>query len=131
MTDKEKIIEYLDFKGFSKNSFYKRTGFSTGFLDKGSSLGVDKLRIIIDNYQDFNPLWLLTGNSEMLLKDTAQLAGVAEPPTDHQQLPIAIEDIIANKVVERLKPMLESYDAMGAHLAAIKLDAIEKKLDKK
>ncbi len=68
MTDKEKIIKYLDNKGVSKNKFYKKTGFSVGFLDSGSSLGVDKLRIIIDNYPDFNPSWLLSrGKEEMLL----------------------------------------------------------------
>lgn len=66
MTDKEKIKQYIDYKGVSKNRFYKQTGLSIGFLDSGSSLGVDKLRIIIDNYHDLNPLWILTGQGEML-----------------------------------------------------------------
>ena len=69
MTDKEKIIKYLDYKGISKNKFYKKTGLSVGFLDSGNSLGVDKLRLIIDNYHDFNPEWLITGNGEMLKKE--------------------------------------------------------------
>jgi len=69
MTDKEKIIQYLKVKNVSKNKFYKKTGFSVGFLDSGSSLGVDKLRIIIDNYPDFNSSWLLTGEGEMLLTE--------------------------------------------------------------
>lgn len=67
MTDKEKIVQYLKVKKISKNKFYKKTGFSVGFLDSGSSLGVDKLRIIIDNYPDFNSSWLLTGKGEMLI----------------------------------------------------------------
>jgi len=126
MTDKEKIIKYLDFKGFSKNSFYLKTGFSTGFLDKGSSLGVDKLRVIIDNYQDFNPLWLLTDNSRMLLSDEQHyLTGVAEAPTDYQQQPTSIEDIIANKVVERLKPMMDTFNAMDGYLAQKELDKLK------
>jgi len=66
MTDKEKILQYLDYKGISKNKFYITTGLSTGFLDSGNSLGVDKLRIIIDNYPDFNPEWLLTNKGSML-----------------------------------------------------------------
>jgi phage repressor protein C with HTH and peptisase S24 domain len=78
MTDKEKIIEYLKYKGVSKNKFYTATGLSTGFLDKGSSLGVDKLRIIIDNYPDFNPDWLLAENGNMLKIDRNKLISIAE-----------------------------------------------------
>lgn len=66
MTDKEKIIQYLEYKGFSKNSFYKKTGLSVGFLDSGNSLGLDKLRVIIDNYHDFNPLWLISNEEKMI-----------------------------------------------------------------
>jgi phage repressor protein C with HTH and peptisase S24 domain len=65
-TDKDKISQYLKYKGISKNKFYIQTGLSTGFLDSGNSLGVDKLRKIIDNYPDFNPAWLLTGRGEMI-----------------------------------------------------------------
>lgn len=66
MTDKEKIIQYLNYKGISKNKFYTKTGLSIGFLDSGSSLGVDKLRLIIDNYHDFNLDWLITGKGSMI-----------------------------------------------------------------
>lgn len=66
MTDKEKILKYLNYKGISKNKFYVKTGFSVGFLDSGSSLGVDKLRIIIDNYHDLNPGWFFNDAVSML-----------------------------------------------------------------
>jgi len=74
MSDKEKIVQYLRYKGISKNSFYKTTGLSVGFLDSGSSLGVDKLRIIIDNYQDLNPLWFFVADSDMIktVSDTTE-----------------------------------------------------------
>ena len=54
MTDKEKIIDFLTLNGISRNSFYKKTGFSQGFLNSGSSIGVDKLKIIIQKYPSFN-----------------------------------------------------------------------------
>ena len=73
-TDKEKISQYLDMKGISKRKFYEKTGFSSGFLDKGSSLGVDKLKIIIDNYPDFNYNSLLANEKE-LVKEQSSLAG--------------------------------------------------------
>lgn len=67
MTDKQKILKYLKYKGISKNKFYIQTGLSVGFLDSGKSLGVDKLREILDIYHDLNPAWFLPGNAPMLL----------------------------------------------------------------
>lgn len=72
MTDKEKIAYFLEQKGISKNQFYKRTGFSTGFLDSGSSLGVDKFKIILDNYPDFNPDWLFKNETIEEIKESMQ-----------------------------------------------------------
>lgn len=65
MTEKDKIKQYLDFKGISKNSFYVNTGLSVGFLDSGKSLGADKVRIIINTYPDINLDWLILDKGEM------------------------------------------------------------------
>lgn len=65
-SDKQKIAQYLDLKGEKKSDFYKKTGFSNGFLDSGSSLSVQNLRIILDKYQEINPDWLITGEGSML-----------------------------------------------------------------
>ncbi|MDD4592574.1 MAG: hypothetical protein PHG06_19445 [Parabacteroides sp.] len=72
MTDKQKILEYLKYKGISKNKFYLETGLSVGFLDSGKSLGVDKLREILDIYHDLNPAWFLPGDGPMLISDAVQ-----------------------------------------------------------
>lgn len=72
MTDKEKILKYLDYKGISKNKFYTQTGLSVGFLDSGSSLGVDKLKIIIDNYHDFNLEWFIYGRGEIVKNENVE-----------------------------------------------------------
>jgi len=69
MTDKQKILEYLRYKGISKNKFYLKTGLSVGFLDSGKSLGVDKLREILDIYHDLNPAWFLPGDGPMLISE--------------------------------------------------------------
>lgn len=69
ITDKQKILQYLENKGISKNKFYVKTGLSIGFLDSGSSLGVDKLRIIIDNYPDLNVEWVVLDKGSMLKSD--------------------------------------------------------------
>ncbi len=66
MTEKEKIKQYLESKGISKNSFYQKTGLSMGFLDSGKSLGVDKLKTIIEKFPDISLDWIVLdkgGNS--------------------------------------------------------------------
>lgn len=113
MTDKEIIKQYLDFKGVSKNKFYKKTGLSSSFLDRGDSLGVDKLRLIVDNYPDFNFNLLITGKGAM----------ICEPA----QKPAIIEDL--EKELQGLKDkyyklMEENHDLL------VELRALESKNSK-
>ena len=70
MYEKEKIKQYLNSKGISKNSFYQKTGFAIGFLDSGKSLGADKLEAIIDNYPDLSLEWLVLGKGDMIKPST-------------------------------------------------------------
>lgn len=81
MSDKERIKQYLEYKGISKNKFYSQTGLSIGFLDSGSSLGVDKARIIINKYPDISLNWLIMGIGDMLRSDTDTQIATAEPVT--------------------------------------------------
>lgn len=78
MSDKERIKQYLEFKGISKNKFYSQTGLSVGFLDSGSSLGVDKARIIINKYPDISLNWLIMGEGEMLSTDSDRQIATAK-----------------------------------------------------
>lgn len=66
----ERIIEYLEWRGISKYRFYKDTGLSNGFLDKGGSIGTDKCERIISVYPDINIEWLITGRGSMLTPNT-------------------------------------------------------------
>ena len=81
MSDKERIKQYLEYKGISKNKFYSQTGLSIGFLDSGSSLGVDKARIIINKFPDISLSWLIMGIGDMLRSDTDTQIATAEPTT--------------------------------------------------
>lgn len=65
LSDKEKIKQFLEYKGISKNKFYVQTGLSVGFLDSGNSLGVDRLRTIVNIYPDLNIEWVVTGEGSM------------------------------------------------------------------
>ncbi|EKY07787.1 hypothetical protein [Capnocytophaga sp. oral taxon 380] len=66
----ERILQFIDYKGISKLSFYREVGLSNGFLDKNKSVGTDNLVKILKSYPEIEPLWLLLGEGEMLKKGT-------------------------------------------------------------
>ena len=63
---KERILQFIDYKGFSKSKFYRETGLSNGILDKKSGLTLDSIEKIYSKYPEINIEWLLTGKGEML-----------------------------------------------------------------
>lgn len=116
MTDKEKIIQYLDFKGISKNKFYNKTGLSVGFLDSGSSLGVDKLRIIVDNYHDFNTDWLIKNEGPMIKpfhSTTANIEQVNEDSVKYGQTKSEYLLRTDNRRTEQLVPLYNIEASAG------------------
>ena len=71
-TTKQRIVKYLEFKGITRSIFFKETSIKRGFLDTDklkSSVSDVFIAKIIATYPDLNPIWLLTGNGEMLKKD--------------------------------------------------------------
>lgn len=65
----DRILQFIEYKGISRNKFYIKTGLSNGFLDKVKDIGASKVEKILSTYPDINPIWLITGVGEMLLSD--------------------------------------------------------------
>lgn len=68
-TTKERIVQYLEFKGIKLSNFYAETGLKRGLLDSDKlkqSISDIFLAIIIEKYQDISIEWLVTGKGEML-----------------------------------------------------------------
>ena len=65
-TQKDRILQFIEYKGIGKNKFYNETGISNGILDKKSGLSMDTIEKFYSTYPEINPEWLLTGKSEML-----------------------------------------------------------------
>ena len=65
-TQKDRILQFIDSKGLSKNKFYKETGIANGTLDKKSGLSMDSVEKFYSRYNEINPEWLLTGEGNML-----------------------------------------------------------------
>lgn len=88
---KQKILQYLDFKGISKADFCRQTGFSyENFKGKSlkSDIGGAVLGKIITIYGDISPEWLLTGEGSMLKSD---------PPSDEPNTaPLNTENAVLN-----------------------------------
>ena len=68
-TAKQRLIEYLKYKGIGQNKFEKMAGISNGYISNlKSAPGTGVLTKIFLAAPDLNKVWLLTGEGEMLVK---------------------------------------------------------------
>ena len=88
------MLQFLDFKGISKNRFYRLTGIANGTLDKPSGLTLETVEKFYSILPDINIDWLLTGQGEMLKGEVA----APEPKIVHFEMPG--EDYTAIPVVD-------------------------------
>jgi hypothetical protein len=70
LSAKDRILQYLDFKGYSQYYFSKKTGLSNGFLKSGSSVSSENIKLLSNVYSDLNIMWVITGEGNMIIKDT-------------------------------------------------------------
>lgn len=66
---KQRILQYVDYLGIAKRSFYAKTGISRGTLDNSSGITEDIIAKFIAIYPNVSPIWLLTGEGEMIIKN--------------------------------------------------------------
>ena len=76
MNSKQRLLEYLNFKGISKREFYRETGISNGYLNKTENLSANKLAKVIIAYPDINLFYIVigvgnltNGNMEKIIKN--------------------------------------------------------------
>lgn len=71
-----RFYNYLEFKDIKPTRFEKDYGLSNGYLGtqlkRSGNLGEDVIVTIIDNCLDLSIIWLLTGNGEMLKKNSKE-----------------------------------------------------------
>lgn len=65
-----RLKEFIDYKGIPISTFERSIGMSNASfgkqLKKQGAIGSDKLENILSIYPDLSPLWLMTGEGEML-----------------------------------------------------------------
>ena len=69
MDAKSNLLIFIKEKNLSKTDFYKKTGLSNGFLDKGGSVTSANLETILKSFPEISLDWLVTGSGPMLRSD--------------------------------------------------------------
>ncbi len=70
---KKRILQYIEFKGFKKEDFFKKIGItSANFRGKAleTPLNSNTIENIFTLFPEISPNWLLTGSGSMLQEDT-------------------------------------------------------------
>lgn len=72
-TTRERIRYFVENQQIKPQDFFNKTGLKRGYLDTSHSESAVKDTVIakiLENYQQINPVWLLTGKGEMLSSAT-------------------------------------------------------------
>lgn len=77
---KERLIDFIKFIGISQREFERRVGLSNGFVNNISKgIGADKLQKILSEFSNLNQSWLLTGEGEMLNRESNEIPRDTHP----------------------------------------------------
>ena len=71
MTVKERIKEYLNYKGVSPTSAERELGWGNGAFTKAKSITVDRAKELLLYYPDLSAEWLLRGTGNMILNESS------------------------------------------------------------
>ncbi len=88
MDTKSNLLIFIKEKNLSKTDFYKKTGLSNGFLDKGGSVTSANLETILNTFPEISLDWLVTGRGSMLRSDLPAAHLATEPGTGIPLIPI-------------------------------------------
>lgn len=105
---KERIIEFINYKGISKNAFENACNISKRYLSnlKGTP-GARIIKNIHDAFPELNTTWLITGTGEMLSKDTEN-----QEPTilEENRAPILPTAVAGSPDTDILKYVQKNYE---------------------
>ena len=69
----ERLVLYLKHKGIAVSAFEKELGLGNATISKaykaGGSIGSDKIEKIFLQCRDLSPIWLMTGDGDMIISD--------------------------------------------------------------
>lgn len=111
---KNRIFEYLDYKGVTRSEFYEKTGLSASNF-KGqaanSELGGEKIAKILAEFKDLNAKWLLTGSGYMIYeRNKSPLENIFEDRDIIPLLPVeAMAGVLSSPNIQVMDYETEQY----------------------
>lgn len=82
---KQRILYFVDSLGISKREFYQKVGISRGTLESNTGITEETITKLLAIYANISPVWLLTGNGEMLINEVSSGTKNNIPPGPCQQ----------------------------------------------
>ena len=131
----KRLKEYIDYRGISVAAFERSIGMANASFGKSlknkGAIGTDKLEKILSIYPEISPVWLITGEGDMLkTKRTSENPQTQElPHNEHkdnknqtlgQDVPPLILDRLLNTIAEKDAIIREQAEEIGCLREQIK-----------
>ena len=128
----KRLGEYFEYKGVSIYSVENTIDVSRGSISKpineGTNIGSGVLEKILNQYEDLNALWLMTGKGNMLVSSITASDYFTEPLQQSDYLKI-IDLVIENEAAFMKIPQFQKLtDSLFLHT---KMEALELELQQK
>lgn len=82
---KERLIEFIKYKGLSLSKFEKYVGLSNGYVyNISKGIGSDKLQRILAKFPELNQDWIISGEGEMLKSPTERASAQGENMKEYE-----------------------------------------------
>lgn len=122
MAVKERLREYIKVLGISEREFCRRIGVSTSYVNSiRTSIQPDKMKSIGEQFPELNPMWLITGDGEMLQRaNVNQVSGDSNTTVAGNGNKVTTNDIAGMIELQKgYQAMLKEKDAQINKLISV------------
>lgn len=122
MAVKERLREYIKVLGISEREFCRRIGVSTSYVNSiRTSIQPDKMKNIGEQFPELNPMWLITGDGEMLQRaNVNQVSGDSNTTVAGNGNKVTTNDIAGMIELQKgYQAMLKEKDAQINKLISV------------
>ena len=112
---KDRIVQYLEYKGINRATFYKESGIANGVFSQKNGISEENILKFLNVCRDINADWFLFGRGEMEQSEIKQTQIVH---VDNNFLLDRIEKLARENEVLRLK--VEEFTAQQTPTGTIK-----------
>ena len=118
----DRLKEYIDFKNINVSSFEKSIGMSNASFGKSlknnGAIGTDKLENILQVYPDINPVWLLTGQGDMIWDPSSYQSKMVDSSQNEPIITFLKEQI--EKKDDKIEILSQEIGILKAELSKLK-----------